>query len=105
MSEKVFNWVTEQMGKGERAGNFAQDVTVWSEYAVRAAILRALALAENRTRYGCHCDLEPHMQPDGCVIDDGRPQDCIYAAGAGRKERCEYWRIVVPNEEVSDDDV
>lgn len=43
MSEKVFNWVTAQMGDGERAGNFSPEVKVWSEYAVRAAILRALA--------------------------------------------------------------
>lgn len=45
-------------------------------------------------RYGCHCDLEPHMTPDGCVIDDNERYNCIYAKHIDRKEQCEYWRIV-----------
>lgn len=49
-------------------------------------------------RYGCHCDLEPHMKPDGCVIDSGDIYDCIHAgrltnAGKGRNE-CEYWQPI-----------
>lgn len=44
-------------------------------------------------RYGCHCDLEPHMEPDGCVIDEGRHSDCNHAKTGMRKEQCEYWRI------------
>ena len=48
-------------------------------------------------RYGCHCDLEPHMEPDGCVLDEGRPQDCIYAKPGMRKEQCRYWRIIKAN--------
>lgn len=45
-------------------------------------------------KYGCHCDLEPGMEPDGCVLDDGRPQDCIYAKKGMRKEQCEFWRAI-----------
>jgi hypothetical protein len=45
-------------------------------------------------RYGCHCDLEPGQNPDGCVIDDGLPMNCIYAKTGMRKEQCLYWRIV-----------
>jgi hypothetical protein len=45
-------------------------------------------------RYGCHCDLEPGQEPDGCVIDEGLPQHCIYAKPGMRKEQCQYWRIV-----------
>lgn len=44
--------------------------------------------------YGCHCDLEPDMKPDGCVIDEGRPQDCVYARRIERKEQCEYWQPI-----------
>ena len=44
-------------------------------------------------KYGCHCDLEDSMEPDGCVIDEGRHQDCIYAKKGMRKEQCEYWRV------------
>ncbi len=48
--------------------------------------------------YGCHCDLEPHMKPDGCVIDEGRNSDCVYAKklvreGKGRDD-CEYWQPI-----------
>jgi hypothetical protein len=46
-------------------------------------------------RYGCHCDLEQGMQPDGCVIDDGTLSLCHYAKPGMRKEQCQYWRIVV----------
>lgn len=45
-------------------------------------------------RYGCHCDLEPHMTPDDCVIDSGRYHDCVYAKPGMRKEQCEYWRPI-----------
>lgn len=48
----------------------------------------------NNIKYGCHCDLEPHMEPDGCVIDEGRYHDCIHAEKGMRKEQCEYWRVV-----------
>lgn len=63
--------------------------------ALRQAFGETMRLADTRIRYGCHCDIEPGQEPDGCVIDEGRPQDCIYAPKAGRRERCEYWRIVV----------
>lgn len=52
-------------------------------------------------RYGCHCDLEDGMEPDGCVLDEGRPQDCVYAGILERdgrtKEHCRYWKPVVPS--------
>lgn len=47
-------------------------------------------------RYGCHVDLEPHMQPDGCVIDENNHQLCIYAKKGMRKEQCEYWKVIKP---------
>jgi len=45
-------------------------------------------------RWGCHCDLEPGMEPDGCVIDDGRSGDCVYASKNAVKQQCEYWRPI-----------
>lgn len=44
--------------------------------------------------YGCHVDLFEikDMKPDECVIDLGRPQDCIYAKGRTDKTTCEYWK-------------
>ena len=41
-------------------------------------------------RYGCHCDLEPGMESDECVIDSGNFQNCFYAKEGMRKEQCEY---------------
>lgn len=44
--------------------------------------------------YGCHCDLEEGMEPDGCVIDSGERHHCIYAKDISVKEQCEYWRVI-----------
>lgn len=47
--------------------------------------------------HGCHVDLEEGNSPDGCVIDQNRRQDCLYARKHERKEQCGYWRpIAVP---------
>lgn len=45
-------------------------------------------------QYGCHCDLEPGMAPDSCVIDAGRYLDCIYAQEGMKKEQCKYWKPI-----------
>jgi hypothetical protein len=45
-------------------------------------------------RFGCHCDLEPHMQPDDCVIGTSRASDCSYAHRHAVKESCEYWQPI-----------
>jgi hypothetical protein len=41
--------------------------------------------------YGCHVDLAPDEQPDGCVIDDGIRRDCVYAVRHRTREGCKYW--------------
>lgn len=48
-------------------------------------------------QHGCHVDLFDGFEPDGCVIDEGRINDCIHAKKGMRKEQCEYWRIVKGN--------
>ena len=54
--------------------------------------------------FGCHCDLDPDMMPDGCVLEYGNANDCIHAPGlvaAGKaREDCHEWRpiaLVRPN--------
>ena len=48
--------------------------------------------------HGCH--VYPHlgMKPDGCVLDDGRPENCIYAKRLLRegkdKTACVYWQPI-----------
>ena len=53
-----------------------------------------LSKREPGKKYGCHCDLEEDMEPDGCVIDEGNPLDCVYARRIETKEQCEYWRVI-----------
>jgi len=43
---------------------------------------------------GCHCDLEEGEEPDGCVLDEGRPQDFVYARGIDVKNRCQFWQPI-----------
>jgi hypothetical protein len=38
------------------------------------------------------------MKPDGCVLDEGRPEQCLHAkglveAGKGRDD-CSFWRPI-----------
>lgn len=52
------------------------------------------------TKFGCHCDLEPGQEPDGCVLDNGRVRDCVLAErlienGKGRNDCAEWRRIEV----------
>lgn len=48
--------------------------------------------------HGCHCELDPGMKPDGCVLDEGRPEQCLHAkglveTGKGRDD-CSFWRPI-----------
>lgn len=59
-------------------------------------------VGEVTERWGCHAGLfPPGSEPDGCVIDEGRPGDCGYTRRIERKEQCRYWRRVTP-ESVAD---
>ncbi|AQT06521.1 hypothetical protein [Acetobacter persici] len=46
-------------------------------------------------QFGCFCEIEamePGSKPDGCVIDDGLRENCVYADRIDRKESCSFWR-------------
>ena len=62
--------------------------------ALRQTFGETMELAENRVRYGCHCDIENTVsgQPDDCVLNSGDIEDCIYAKQGMRPEQCDYWR-------------
>lgn len=53
-----------------------------------------LSKREPGKAYGCHCDLEEGMEPDGCVIDSGERHNCLYAKDISVKEQCSYWRVI-----------
>lgn len=57
-------------------------------------VRKAFDALGSTTKWGCHCDLEEGQDPDGCVLDVGRPQDCCYARSAGAKQKCQYWQPV-----------
>jgi hypothetical protein len=56
--------------------------------------LRAELAPSATVKYGCHCDLEPEMEPDGCVIGTSHASDCRYAHRHAAKESCEYWQPI-----------
>jgi hypothetical protein len=62
------------------------------------ATLEAALAQQEQGPHGCHCDLEEGMEPDGCVLDEGRPEHCIYAGSLLRegkdKTACEYWKPI-----------
>ena len=43
--------------------------------------------------YGCHFDLTPGENPDGCVIDEGNNQNCTLADSYPNKWECPWWRL------------
>ena len=49
-------------------------------------------------KYGCHCDLDPDQEPDGCVLDYDAPSDCRVAMDlvkhSKKREDCEYWKPI-----------
>lgn len=54
-----------------------------------------IAPAPTTVAYGCHADCAPgeSVYPD-CVLDYGRPHDCIHASVVARREDCHEWRPV-----------
>lgn len=54
-----------------------------------------IALKLEQPKFGCHCELDSNQEPDGCVIDDGLPDDCVHAIELARngkdKTSCKYW--------------
>jgi hypothetical protein len=49
--------------------------------------------------YACHIDLEEGIAPDACVLDTGRPEDCVYARkyGDNAREHCGEWKPIKLN--------
>lgn len=45
-------------------------------------------------KFGCHIELDPGQEPDGCVKDYGDDSACVYAARHRSREACRYWQPV-----------
>ena len=81
----------------------AQDVvTVWKMYGTAESLRGWMEILEaalaTPAPHGCHVDLEDGVEPDGCVLDEGKPMNCIYAMRLHRegkdKTACEYWKPI-----------
>jgi len=65
---------------------------------IKEVLKRMSASLENEAdiKYGCHCDLEYDQKPDGCVLDEGKPYNCIYACdNIKTKWDCKYWKVIL----------
>lgn len=60
-----------------------------------AELIVSEAKEKLKERWGCHCDLCDGEEPDECVIDIDRRNDCVYAQRGIKKEECEYWRKII----------
>lgn len=63
--------------------------------ALRAALAEPVA---KLVKHGCYLDLDPDMEPDGCVLDEGLPENCALARrllrdGKGKTD-CGYWKPI-----------
>ena len=54
------------------------------------------AIKRVQQEYGCHLELEESQEPDPCVFDYNRPDDCIYAKKCinNSKWTCQYWQKI-----------
>lgn len=55
------------------------------------------AMQQSGRKFGCHVDLssmDDDSMPDGCVLDYGDPDACIYGSKHRTREGCKYWREV-----------
>lgn len=75
--------------------NFFKDHLDCPKLIIRSEYFRTPDIeVEVCPKFGCFCDLEPHMEPDDCVIDRGDFDDCIYAKQGMKKEDCKYWQKI-----------
>jgi hypothetical protein len=70
----------------------------WDSPVALPAMVALRAALAAPVPHGCHVYLEEGMEPDGCVLDEGRPDKCIYARRLHRegkdKTACEYWKPI-----------
>lgn len=86
----------------------SQCVPMEAAIAARRAILAEIEAMGGKIawpqdeRFGCHIDLMDGEEPDGCVWDDGRPENCSMTARYSDKAACPYWRSYRPAPKLGD---
>lgn len=93
--QQLPSWPQSQASLSDQMASLVQVANRLGLYDASDAVKQFVPRLEE-VHYGCHVDLEPDIEPDGCVIDTEEFHNCIYAKPGMRKEQCEYWRIVLP---------
>jgi hypothetical protein len=53
------------------------------------------AEVEVKPKFGCHCEIDiDGIEPDDCVLNMGKPEDCMYAKGIKEPAYCQYWQQI-----------
>ena len=91
--QQLPSWPQSQASLSDQMASLVQVANRLGLYDAGDAVKQFVPRLEE-VHYGCHVDLEPGNEPDGCVIDTGELHNCIYAKSEMRKEQCKYWRIV-----------
>lgn len=94
------NWNYEPLVRLSDYESLKEELESLKEYAELGKAVQQKR--EPDKRYGCHCDLDEGMKPDGCVIDEGNRHQCIYAKHITTKEQCEYWQVIVSDENLEE---
>lgn len=85
----AYHRLVEEQDVAHRALPDARQTQAWLRQILGSAV-------EPAVRCGCHMDLDPGMEPDGCVLDTNQPDDCIRTRNGRitRREDCPEWRPI-----------
>jgi hypothetical protein len=87
---KVGNW----SGAAHSSDKYTRTIGAKEAWAALIAYIDGRTAGTAPEKFGCHCDLEDHMEPDDCVIGTSCAGDCAYAHRHANKEACEYWQPI-----------
>lgn len=78
---------------GLKARAVAAEIAEWR--ALAAQHVAEGVLRDGAVKYGCHIDL-PEGEYDACVLDEGDPENCVYASRYGEegRKKCGEWKPV-----------
>lgn len=94
-SPEIVEAVARALRDAEGHVTFEQAATAALD-AIEAAGFDVTQRPKQEPLSGCHVDIFDTItgMPDGCVFDDGAPNDCIYTTGINCREMCPHWKVI-----------